>query len=126
MDIHDTHLKSVGKYIMGPCDFNSNMKNIFTDKIYPQMQKCMIFVSKLLKGYAKPYPNAKNAFEVFGCDFMATDDYKVKLLEINEHTGLSMEDFPDRKDEFSMKYFSKINDFVLKPIFNTKSLYSLQ
>ena len=86
----------------------------------------MIFVSKLLKGYAKPYPNAKNAFEVFGCDFMATDDYKVKLLEINEHTGLSMEDFPDRKDEFSMKYFSKINDFVLKPIFNTKSLYSLQ
>jgi hypothetical protein len=121
MDIHDTHLKSVKKYILGPTDFEPKMKTLFGKTIYPQMLDCMKYVSRLLEGHAKAFDNASNAFEVFGCDFMITDDYKLKLLEVNDHTGLSMADFPDRKDEFCKLYFGKIYDLVLKPCFNPEN-----
>ena len=121
-DIHDTHLKSVGKYVMGPHDFNNVNKELFNNKIYPQMEDCMKYVSKLIEGNAHPYPNAQHGFEIFGCDFMIDEDYNVKLLEVNDHTGLSMSDFPDRKDEFSKIYFGKINDLVLIPYFNPKKI----
>ena len=118
MDIHDTHLKSVGKYIVGPIDFDTYTRKLFNTKIWPAMADCMKYVSKLLEKHAKPFQNSENAFEVLGCDFMITNVHKVKLLEVNARTGLSMQDFPDRRDEFSILYFGKIRDNVLIPLFN--------
>ena len=126
MDIHDTHLKSVGKYIVGPMDFDAPTKKLFQDKIWPAMVDCMKYVSQLLEGHAKPYPNAKNAFEVLGCDFMVSQDHEVKLLEVNEKTGLSMADFPERKDEFSRLYFGKIHNLVLIPFFKPQNNRKLE
>lgn len=117
-DIHDTHLKSTGKYIMGPFDLSSENKKIFQEIIYPQMQDCLTLVSQLLNKHAKPYENSKNGFEIFGCDFMVRDEstgYKVVLLEVNEHTGLSMADHPNRKNDFSQKYFSHIQKYIIQP-----------
>jgi len=120
-DIHDTHLKSAGEYIVGPKDFNKSTQELFNKKIFPQMLDCMKYISKLIDGYAEPFENAKNAYEVFGCDFMVDVKFNVKLLEVNKHTGISMSDFPDRRDEFCKLYFGKIYDLVLEPFFNPKS-----
>lgn len=128
-DIHDTHLKSAKKYILGPNDFDNTTKKLFNTEIFPKMKDCMFYVSKIMDGNAKPFDNSKNAYEVFGCDFMVDNNYNVILMEVNKHTGLSMADFPDRKEEFSRIYFSKINDLVLEPYFtpnkskNIKPLY---
>ena len=110
---------------MGPHDFDAPTKKLFAG-IWSQMAKCMYYVSKILDGRATPYSNAVNAFEVFGCDFMVTEDHKVKLLEVNERTGLSMSDFPERRDEFTRIYFGHIRDLVLIPFFTPQRKHILE
>lgn len=118
-EIHDTHLKSSGTYILAPYDLKPKMKKIFKEIIFPQMLDCMKYVSKLLDGHAIPYPNSKNCFEVFGCDIMVKDNYEIVLLEINEKIGLNMSDFPNRLNQFSNLFCGKINNLILGPaLFN--------
>ena len=40
----------------------------------------------MLEPNIKSYSETKYGFEVFGCDFMITDDNLVKLIEINAGT----------------------------------------
>jgi hypothetical protein len=118
-EIHDTHLKSTSRNIFAPDDIpDPIMKSAFVKKAWPKIQDCMQYVSKILEKYCTPYDNAKNAFEIFGCDIMVQSDYNIKLIEINEHTGLDLKPEPLKIEEFSQKYFERINDMIINPHIN--------
>ena len=113
-DIHDTHFKSTPRDIQCPYDLEPTMQKIFNNKIYPKMQDCMLYISKMMEKYTIPYPQSKNAFEVFGCDFLVKDNYDVILMEINDKTGFTMHKI-EKKIAFSKKYFDVINDLIIQP-----------
>ena len=117
-DIHDTHLKSTSRNIFGPDDLDIEIQPIFRGIIWNKITDCMFCISKILEGYAIPYSNAANAFEIFGCDIMVRDNYDIILIEINEHTGLDLKPEPDKINDFSTKYYNNINEMIIKPIIN--------
>jgi len=113
-DIHDTHFKSTPRDIQCPYDLEPELQKIFNEYIYPKMQDCMLYISKMMEKYTIPYPQSKNAFEVFGCDFLVKDNYDVVLMEINDKTGFTMHKI-EKKIEFSKRYFDVINDLIIQP-----------
>lgn len=93
-DIHDTHFKEMKKDYYFPQDFikenmnkDENKKNILkkTADIYIQMIELFKYISKLID--ANCYQETKKCYELFGCDIMITEDYRIKLLEINTKIG---------------------------------------
>ena len=122
-DVHDTHFGSTNGDILCPRDLDTLLKPVFGEKIYPNMENCMSYISELMKGYAKPYEQAENAFEVFGCDFLVKDNYDVILMEINDKTGFTMNNV-ENKRTFSSIYLSVINNMLkssLWPVYNTRA-----
>ena len=83
LDIHNTHYKDSEK--------NLTMENYFAKTygkdnekyIYQQIIKLFSYILKIddLKCYTK------NCFEIFGADILITDDFRIKLLEINDKVG---------------------------------------
>ena len=122
-NVHDTHFASTEGDILCPRDLEPSLKEIFSTKIYPNMEDCMTYISKLMEGHAKPYAQAENAFEVFGCDFLVKDDYDVVLMEINDKTGFTMNK-KETKETFSEMYLGVINTMIkssLQSVYNTRS-----
>ena len=112
-DVHDTHFKSTPQDILCPYDLDIIQQNIFSKYIYPKMKNCMSYISKLMESHAEPYPQAENAFEVFGCDFLVKDNYDVVLMEINDKIGFTMYKIKN-KQKFSKLYLNIINNIILK------------
>ena len=112
---HDTHFKSTPRDILCPYDLDSTQQNIFRKYIYPKMQTCMTYISKLMETHTKPYAQAENAFEIFGCDFLVKDNYDVVLMEINDKTGFTMHKLKN-KQRFSKLYLNIINNMIIKAI----------
>lgn len=93
-NIHDTHFKEMEKDYYFPQDFianninkNINRKDIIkkTADIYIQMIDLFKHIFKLID--SKCYRETEKCYELFGCDIMITEDYKIKLLEINTKIG---------------------------------------
>jgi hypothetical protein len=122
-EIHDTHFKSTPRDIVCPDDLPSEMKHTFNKKIYPDMKTCMLAVSKMFKKHCNTYPESKNAFEIFGCDFMIRENGSPILLEINDHIGFTMHS-AIKKAIFSERYFNTIYNFIftntIKPLYSSK------
>ena len=118
-NVHDTHFKSTPIDILCPYDLDITQQNIFTKHIYPKMKTCMSYISKLMEPHTKPYPQAENAFEIFGCDFLIKDNYDVVLMEINDKTGFTMHKIKN-KQRFSKYYLNIINNMITTAITNNK------
>ena len=93
-DIHDTHFKGMETDYYFPQDFikenidkGKNKKDILKTiaNIYLQLIELFKHIFKLID--AKCYKETKKCYELFGCDIMITEDYKIKLLEINTKIG---------------------------------------
>ena len=119
-DVHDTHFKSTPLDIQCPDDLEPNIRDIFNKNIYPKMKNCMLYISKLMENHTTPYTQAKNAFEIFGCDFLVKDNYDVVLMEINDKTGFTMHKL-EKKIEFSKHYLNVINELIIQPLFNNNN-----
>ncbi len=94
--IHDTHFHDFDKYLFNIDDTDiskSNMNNI--NKMINQFYKIL---DKIIN--AKCYSESKNCYELFGVDFMITDDYKLKILEVNFGLGLSSNLTQNKKELF--------------------------
>lgn len=110
--IHDTHFKSTPHDYICPDVLSSSQRLAIHDKVFPLIKDCMInYVSKILEEVCKPYPESKNAFEVFGCDFMVRDNGTPVLLEVNDRIGFSFK-IHEKKMEFCKKYFNEVCDFL--------------
>jgi len=119
-DVHDTHFKSTPLDIQCPDDLEPSIRDIFNKNIYPKMKNCMLYISKLMENHTTPYTQAKNAFEIFGCDFLVKDNYDVVLMEINDKTGFTMHKL-EKKIEFSKHYLNVINELIIQPLFNNNN-----
>lgn len=84
-DVHDTHADSTTSNIWFPYDIEFHD----TKKMYDDMMEVCKCVTRILlrDGNMACYPESKNGYEVFGCDFMFDSENNVKLLEINDKVG---------------------------------------
>ena len=120
--IHDTHFKStyINKYF--PEDFELSKE--VTDNLFQQMNEIMGAVSSIIKGNAFSYSESKYAFEIFGADFMITDDNIVKLLEVNARHDYGVNDMKKERKEKFVEFCSELSDWVyekaIKPVFSEK------
>lgn len=113
--IHDTHGASISGI------FPDDYSNIFGDEIIKnitlQIKEIMYHITKLLKPTC--YPESKNCFEMFGVDLMITEDYNVKLLEVNEKIGYDIDYLNIRGISFYIEMYegicSNIIDNIIKP-----------
>lgn len=67
------YLASIGKHDVWEC------------AIYPAIKKTLSYISELS---FKNVQMQSGRFELFGCDFLVTEDYKTSLLEINRTPSL--------------------------------------
>jgi len=104
--IHDTHMKSTVRNLYYPDDLSVDWNNVhLLDKQMIEIAKC---AAELMRYTAASYPESKYGFQIYGMDFLITDEYKVILLEINHHCGfLDVTGNPKDKlySEFSQKLF---------------------
>jgi tubulin monoglycylase TTLL3/8 len=84
-DIHDSHFKSTDKDYIFPDELIKSYGNKITNNITKQIIDILKYITKIQVVYN--LPEAENGFNIHGCDFMITDDYKVKLLEINSRSS---------------------------------------
>ena len=82
--IHDSHGLTTFKDIYFPEDILPENK---IENILSQMKIILTSVAFIIEKHIKCYEETKMCCEVFGIDFMITDDYIVKLIEINAEAG---------------------------------------
>lgn len=82
--IHDSHGETTPKDIYFPEDILPKDKY---KHVYQQMKLILGAVAEIIKPHVKCYEESKYCCEIFGIDFMITDDYVVKLIEINAEAG---------------------------------------
>ena len=113
-DIHDTHVKSTSNDLYFPEDILPTKKY---KHIYKQMELILSAVADIIKPHVKCYEESKYCCEVFGIDFMITDDYVVKLIEINAEAGYTMKDKDNKKFKaFCSAYFDWFYKESLIPV----------
>lgn len=95
-DIHDTHFHGHDGRLF-PSELNLTAQQ--TTQIYKQITELYKIIDNYLKKHAKCYKEYKYCFEIFGADLMITNDYKIKILELNDSPGLGYEDREDIQDE---------------------------
>jgi hypothetical protein len=118
--IHDTHFKSTS----ANCYFPEDLE--LTDEqnscVFDQMYRILEATSIIIKPHAKSYVESKYAFEVFGCDFMITNDLVVKLIEINARHDYGVDDLkknnPDGFKKFCDQFYNWVYTEAIKPVFN--------
>ena len=84
--IHDTHFHN-GIGYEWPYDMNFTMEQWKTVK--KQFDFIYACIMEVMSGTGVCYSDSQNCFEIFGLDFMITDDLKVILIEVNARVGLS-------------------------------------
>lgn len=100
--IHDSHGKTTPKDIYFPDDILQ--KNKIKD-IINQMKYILNAVAKIIEPNIKCYQESEKCCEIFGIDFMITDDYIVKLIEINAEAGYGYKDDNKKYKEYCKEYF---------------------
>jgi hypothetical protein len=76
--IHDSHFKSTPVNLYYPEDLDASSEDILK-----QMREILHVAAEVIQPHVKPRPESVYGFEVFGVDFMLTDELNVKLIEIN-------------------------------------------
>jgi hypothetical protein len=109
-------------------DFNKDLlndKNKINYNIISQIKLIIKECVNMVKTRIKPYPESKNAYEIYVCDFMITDDYIVKLIEINAGAvGYYFHNTINHNMEimFNKDYFGWMFNKIVAPIFFPKLL----
>jgi hypothetical protein len=135
-DIHDSHGKSTPRDIFFPEDLQVPVGSEYNqaslaNHIMTQINTICDAVSHIAAANVGNYPETVNGYEVFGCDFLVTDetqDFRVYLMEINARIGISGIEilpgynpqtgpWPEKYQRFSKGYFDWIYHTVIGPTF---------
>ena len=115
--IHDTHFHN-GVGFEWPYDMNFTMEQWkIVKKQFDFIYACII---QVMSEQGTCYSDSQNCFEIFGLDFMITDDLKVILIEVNARVGLSPSDW------FINTLLSSLMNYVIDDYFPPKySIYTV-
>ena len=122
-DIHDTHFKStfINRYFPEDLKDINNINDDTIKNLYEQMNLILESAFSIYKSNIYSFPETKYGFEVFGCDFMITDDNVIKLLEINARHDYGVEDLNKLNPEgfkcFCKSFYKWICEIVISPLF---------
>jgi hypothetical protein len=109
--VHDTHQKSTKKSESGvyPKYFTEMYGLDKTKKIDKKIKELFSYIKTQLK--INCFKESKHCFKFYGADVMITNDFNVKLLEINGNPGnYTFYQFPKYKNDFYKGMF----DIVIK------------
>jgi len=123
-DIHDTHAASTTTNYYFPEDLpHPEMK----DEYLRQMREIVDAMGEVARNQMKPYPEARNGYDVLGLDFIITQDHKVKILEANSKPGYTAYDLNGVRTRFgtwdqkyiaySADYYRWVAEKAILPIF---------
>ncbi len=129
-DVHDTHFESTGRDIYFPDDLPTiEERHIFTREIFPEMGRCLRFISEIISPVIEKYNTCQYGYEIFGCDFMVIHKgnpsnpsrVQVKLLEINDKVGYLNAAY-NKAEQLSKLFFNQIKTGILNPILGRSQL----
>ena len=110
-EIHDTHSneKTVEQVMKYPEDlqFLGKDKN---QKIWNQITDLFGKIGKIEDFDC--YPESKDCYQIVGADVMITQDFKVKIIEVNENPGL-----PTLESQFGMMIFENEMKLIVDSVF---------
>jgi hypothetical protein len=113
-NIHDTHLYRHPDLLkFYPEDLGVNQKIKY--EIQQQMENLFHLIGGIDKVF-NCYSESKDCYQVFGFDVMITNDYQVKIIEINENPRL-----PSLEDKFGKYIFENEIRLMVDPIFPPKN-----
>ena len=117
-DIHDSHFKSTATDYLFPNTFIDEYGMVNYRKVNSQIIEIIRYISEIQIGNIKKFEKIPFSYNILGYDFIISEDYQVKLLEINTKTGLYTKTSEIR--EFFSKYlFTNIYNNVISQAFNT-------
>jgi tubulin monoglycylase TTLL3/8 len=109
--IHDSHLANSIKGLSFPDSLEISVD------LWPQIKDILYFIKD--NSSTSCYDNDKKCFEVFGADLMVTDNYQIKLLELNIKFGFS--GFFDDKN-YQQNMLNGILQCVIDPIYTPQTI----
>ena len=83
--IHDTHITDSLQGMFFPESLKLTKKR--EKELWEQIIQIFKDIKKL--GKFECFPESKDCYQIFGADLMITDDYKVKMLELNTKLGFN-------------------------------------
>jgi RimJ/RimL family protein N-acetyltransferase len=95
--IHDTHFRTTEEELYYPTILGNDLEKI--EKVDNTIREIILDVKNKATDI-KCYPESKKCYEILGMDVMINEEFKVKLLEINNKLGL-----PEEKSQISSKLF---------------------
>lgn len=121
--IHDTHFYGRDDEIF-PNALNLTTEQL--EKIYKQIYELYSIINDILKKNAKCFTESHKCFQLFGVDLMITNDYTIKILELNDSPGMAYEDKEYLLDEYKSiieNYMSIIVDDYFPPLNKIKNKF---
>lgn len=114
-NIHDTHFGSTIADYYFPHEFIKIYSKETVLNIYKQLIVLFHHIKLITK--ASCYPESNKCFQIFGADIMITDDFRVKILEINNRIGIATYD-----NKLVTKYLMEgILETMVDPLFPPKN-----
>ena len=117
-DIHDSHFKSTDTDYLFPNTFIDEYGMVNYRKVNSQIIEIIRYISEIQIGKIKKFEKIPFSYNILGYDFIISEDYQVKLLEINTKTGLYTKT-PEIREFFSKYLLTNIYNNVISQAFNT-------
>lgn len=119
--IHDSHSSSTKTDYLFPNDFEKEFGIKKTNLVSNNILNILQFISKVQVNNISTYPNSKNGYIIMGTDFIVDSDFNVKILEINNRTGLYTKH--KNTNDFISKYlYENIYNDIISDVFNLKKI----
>lgn len=119
-DIHDTHLAGRSDLnLIYPNALNITKKQI--EKINKQIKQLYSGLIKILNNSndTNCFTESKKCYHVFGIDLFITNDYNIKLIEVNHNIGLTIMNNSINRN-FRLNLLNLQLNFIVYPLLNYK------
>eukprot|EP01105_Mastigella_eilhardi_P012912 TRINITY_DN2940_c0_g1_i2.p1 TRINITY_DN2940_c0_g1~~TRINITY_DN2940_c0_g1_i2.p1 ORF type:complete len:390 (+),score=74.67 TRINITY_DN2940_c0_g1_i2:272-1441(+) len=119
-EVHDSHGHSTPEDLLFPED----LEGADTADLLRQMREALVPVGEVLRNAAVPFAESRDAFEVFGADFLPTRRGTVVLMEVNERVGFQSAHEAEGTDPggkyaaFLGAYLHWVYDKAIAPLFD--------
>jgi hypothetical protein len=117
-DIHDSHFKSTETDYIFPNEFINEYGIVKYKNVESQIMGIISYIAEIQSINIQKFDDVPFAYNILGYDFIITEDYQVKLLEINTKTGLYTKTDVIR-EKMSEYLFTNIYNNIISEAFNT-------